>query len=255
MTPFLTSPLLSSLPYLSHGFFTRAGGVSDGLYASLNCGPGSGDDPAHVAENRRRAAHALGAERLNTLYQVHGNSVVALAADLPPGERPEGDALVTETAGIALGVLTADCAPILLADAENPLIAAAHAGWKGAQGGVVEAAVDAMKARGARRIVAAIGPCIGWESYEIGPEFLGDMLRESVTNARFFLGHREKTHFHLAGYVREKLVRSGVERVEIMAQDTYSDETRFFSNRRRNHRNEPDYGRQVSVITIKGKNT
>ena len=253
MTRPLTSPLLQAAG-VRHGFFTRQGGVSAGLYASLNAGRGSRDDPAAVAENRRRVADAMGVapEALLSCYQIH--SATALTADAPWGEdRPEADAVVTRTPGIACSALAADCAPVLLADAEAQVVGAAHAGWRGALGGVVQAAVSAMADLGARpeRMVAAVGPCIGPRSYEVGPDFL-EAFRAGARDAeRFFrpaVGDRRL--FDLPGFVLHRLREAGVARGEWIGRDTVAEEGLFYSNRRAFLRGEGDYGRLISAIVL-----
>lgn len=242
---------------ISHGFFTRLGGVSDGIYDSLNTGLGSNDDPALVAENRRRVARAMGAAEtmLVTPYQIH--SAEAVVVDGPfDGERPRADAIVTATPGVAIGVGTADCGPVLFADAEAGVVGAAHAGWKGALTGVLEATIAAMEGLGARRehIVAALGPSIGGDSYEVGPEFVERWLSADGTNARWFRPAPRDGHamFDLPGYTVERLRRTGVE-AEGLGRCTYRDEALFFSYRRATHRNEPDYGRQISAIMLEAR--
>src|SRR5687768_13073094 len=248
--PVLTSKLLD-LPGVRHAFFTRKGGVSEGLYESLNVGAGSKDDPIAVAENRRRAATHLGGE-LVTAYQVH--SATAFAVQGPWGSGPpEGDAVVTDTTGVICGVLAADCAPILLADAEARVVAAAHAGWKGALEGVAEAAIERMEAFGAKRerIVAAIGPCIGPGSYEVGPEFYDRFVAESAEASRFFVdGEGDRKMFDLPHYVLDRLQRAGIGSCEWIGQDTCADADLFFSNRRALHRGDADYGRLLSGIML-----
>lgn len=252
---FLTSPRLSSATGVRHAFFTRNGGVSGGIYRGLNCGPGSRDDADAVAENRRRAAAAfdVGPERLLTAYQVH--SARALTAFEPWGEdRPQGDAVVVGQGGMVCGALSADCAPVLLADPEARVVAAAHAGWRGALGGVVEDAVAAMTLLGARaeRIVAAVGPCIGPDSYEVGLEFL-QSFTEGVPDAeRFFRAgaSSDKRLFDLPAYVLDRLARAGVANAEWIGRDTFVEEDLFFSNRRAVHRAEGDYGRLLSAIAL-----
>jgi YfiH family protein len=245
----------SRLSGLAHGFFTRRGGVSGGLYGSLNCGPGSADAVEHVRENRARVAAALGAaaDRLLTPWQIHSPDVVAVAAPWP-GDRPRADALVTATPGLAIGVLTADCTPILFADPEARVIGAAHAGWRGALDGVIQKTVEAMERLGARRerIAAAIGPAIGPLAYEVGPEFEREFLSQTPRSSSFF--HRAaagRARFDLPGFCRARLTEAGVGAIEDTATDTYADEQRFFSYRRATHRNEPDYGRQISAIVLK----
>ncbi len=252
--PLITSPLLASLPGVRHGFFTRQGGVSTGVYESLNVGVGSRDDPDAVQENRSRAAAAFGAkpDRLLTCYQIH--SALAVVADRPWAERPEADAVVSRTPGLMLGALAADCAPVLLADPEARVVAAAHAGWKGALGGVVEAAVDAMTALGAApgRIVAAVGPCIGPESYEVGLEFLETFARGAPGSQRFFSpgAASDRRQFDLPAFVLSRLEAAGVGEAQWIGRDTYAEPDLFFSNRRALHRGEADYGRLLSAIML-----
>ena len=256
MTDPIRAPSLADLPGLRHGFFTRAGGVSEGVYASLNCGAGSKDLPELVAENRARVAAALGAaaDRLLSPYQVHSARAVTIDRPWPDGKRPEADAIVTATPGLAIGVLTADCAPVLFADPHARVIGAAHAGWRGARAGVIEAAVKAMEGLGARRasIRAVLGPTIGREAYEVGPELEAEFLTADRGQARFF--HRrpgaERPHFDLPAFVMAELVRLGLGSADSAAICTYSDESRFFSFRRTTHRKEPDYGRQISAILL-----
>ena len=251
----LTSPLLG-IPGVRHAFFTRQGGVSTGLYQSLNLGRGSRDDPAAVAENRRRAADHLGVQpgALLDCYQIH--SAVAHVALGPWGDdRPEGDAIVTAAPGLACGALSADCAPILLADAEAGVVGSAHAGWKGALAGVVQSAVDAMTRLGADagRIRAAVGPCIGPDSYQVGPEFYDRFAGELSGVDRFFRpAQGDRLFFDLPGFVLDRLSQAGVGRAEWIGADTLPDEARFFSNRRAVLRGEPDYGRLLSAIVLTG---
>lgn len=241
---------------VAHAFFGRKGGVSDGIYSSLNCGPGSGDDRAQVVENRRRAMAALApaGAKLATLYQVHGREAVVVQDAWEIGCAPKADAMVTDIPGIALGVLTADCAPVLLADAEAHVIGAAHAGWKGALVGVLESAVGAMEQLGARRdrIAAAIGPCISQASYEVGDELRAAVTESQSDNARFFVPANRTEHwqFDLGGFAREQLRRAGIEKVFPIPACTYRQEADFFSYRRATHRGEPDYGRQLSAIVL-----
>jgi YfiH family protein len=262
MMPFvqcLTSHVLSGQRRVRHGFFTRRGGVSEGLYTSLNCGPGSGDVAAHVAENRNRVMRALGfspspSMRLNTLAQVHSAEVVELREPLPEGRYPRADALVTASPGIAVGVLAADCVPVLLADTAGKAVAAAHAGWKGALGGVIEATVASMGMLGAspEHIVACVGPAIQQQSYEVGEELRARFLEADAGNGAYFRDSERGGHFlfDLSEYVMRRLLAAGVSDVERMALDTYSEEQDFFSYRRATHRCESDYGRQVSVIAL-----
>ncbi|HEX9647394.1 MAG TPA: peptidoglycan editing factor PgeF [Alphaproteobacteria bacterium] len=255
----LTDAGLAAAPGVAHGFFTRRGGVSAGVYGSLNCGLGSGDAGAAVAENRARAMAALrlGPEALVTGYQVHGIEVRIIDGNETAGERRarrHTDAAVTSAPGIALGVLTADCAPVLLADPEARVIGAAHAGWRGALAGVVEATVAAMERLGASRgaIVAAIGPCIAAESYEVGPEFPAPFLADDAASARFFAPRRSggRLSFDLAGYLAWRLGRLGLGEVGATGGDTCADDAAFFSYRRAYRRGETDYGRLLSAIAL-----
>jgi polyphenol oxidase len=243
-----------ALEGLPHGFLGRRGGVSTGVLAGLNVGLGSGDDPAAIAENRRRAAEAvLPGARLVTVFQVHSPDTVSVADPWDEAARPHADALVTDRSGLLLGILTADCAPVLLADREAGVVGAAHAGWKGALGGVVDSAVAAMERLGARRerIAAAIGPCIARASYEVDEGFLARFAAADPANERFFAGGRPGHHqFDLEAYVAHRLASAGIGRVEALGLDTYADVERFYSFRRATHRSEPDYGRQISLIGI-----
>ncbi len=241
---------------MAHAFFTRRGGVSGGVYASLNGGAGSRDAPEAVAENRARMAAALGlaADRLAVPYQVHSADAVAISGHWAPDARPRCDGVVTATGGLALGVTGADCGMILFADATARVIGAAHAGWKGALNGVVEATVAAMARLGARRgdITAALGPCIAQQSYEVGPEFVAAFAAAGEDARRFFIPGRRAGHsmFDLKAYIAERAARAGLENFEDLGLDTYADEELFFSYRRTTHRKEPDYGRLVSVIAL-----
>lgn len=248
---------LAALPGIRHGFFTRNGGVSEGIYATLNIGAGSDDKPENVRENRRRVAAALGVppQNLLTLYQVHSAHVVTVEAPLPEGERPQADGMVTAVPGLALGILTADCVPVLFADPHARVVGACHAGWKGAVAGIVRETVEAMEKLGAKRecITAAIGPCIGQASYEVGPEFHARFLEEDAGNACHFVASPRNPghwHFDIGGYVCCALQGCGVTSVNVLAKDTCLQENAFYSNRRRNLRGEPDYGRQVSAIML-----
>lgn len=241
--------------HIAHGFFTRLGGVSEGIYASLNCGPGTNDVPDNVTENRARVTHYLGAHSLNTLYQEHTATCLYIDRALP--DRPVGDALVTEVPGVAIACLSADCAPILFygekAD-RAPIIGAAHAGWGGALKGIQSATVHSMVEHGARleTIRAAIGPCIAQVSYEVKEAFARPFLIQDDANEQFFMAGRDgHLQFDLAGYNALRLALAGVKSVVITGEDTYRDEARFFSFRRATHREEPDYGRQISAIVIK----
>ena len=250
----ITHPLLA-LPGLRHGFFTRAGGVSTGIYEGLNTGVGSSDDPAAVAENRRRvAAHLGGApDDLAACFQVH--SAVARVAEAGwKGERPEGDATVTAAPGVICAVLTADCAPILLADAEAGVVGAAHAGWKGALTGIVHSTVAAMEALGARpgRIAAVVGPCIAQDSYEVGADYQDRFEHHDAGSGRFFApgATADKRQFDLPGYVLWRLEQAGVGDAAWTGDDTRADAARFYSNRRAHLNGEPDFGRLMSAISL-----
>ena len=252
MTP-LTSSTLSGVV---HGFFGRRGGVSEGVYASLNCGYGSGDDAARVRENRLRVAGRLGAreDHLITVYQVHSADVASVTTPWTRRDTPKADAMVTNVKGIALGVLAADCAPVLLADSAAGVIGSAHAGWKGAIGGVVEATVRAMETLGARpaRIRAAIGPCIGQASYEVGPEILARFAEAAAANRYFFRPSGRSGHwlFDLPGYVAARLKGLELAAVEKLNVCTYEHAEQYFSFRRTTHRGEADYGRNLSAIML-----
>lgn len=252
----IISPLLakSAGASIRHGFFTREGGVSKGIYQGLNVGLGSNDDREDVMENRRRVASWFGAplERLASLHQCHSADVL-LVDETYSGERPKADAMVSKTPGMVLGVLAADCGPVLFADAKNQIIGAAHAGWKGAFDGVLEATIEAMIAVGAERgnIVASLGPSISHRHYEVGPEFVARFVERDPAYERFFSNSKNPSHsmFDLPRFTLERLQKAGVtgENLDIC---TYPDEMRFFSYRRTTHRAEPDYGRQISAIQI-----
>jgi polyphenol oxidase len=250
----LASSLLAAIPGLRHAFFTREGGVSEGVYSHLNSGLGSRDDPSKVAENRRRMAEQMGVAppRLLNVHQVHSPDAV-VATGPWEGERPKADAIVTRAEGLAIAVTTADCGPILLVEPKARVIGAAHAGWKGALTGVLEATVAAMERLGAERngIVAAIGPMIRQPSYEVGSEFVTRFLDADAGSAVFFLPSNREGHamFDLAGFIRDRLEAAGVLMIDDLDLDTYADE-RFFSYRRSVHRNEPDYGRHLHAIVL-----
>lgn len=257
----LTTPALSALPGLRHGFFTRRGGVSEGAYASLNCSLSGQDDRERVRENRRRAMDALGlpAAALHGLTQVHGVSVAEVdAAGWAEGAGPAADAAVTRRPGVALGIVTGDCAPVLFADAEAGVVGAAHAGWRGAAAGVIEATVEAMERLGASRarVVAAVGPCIAQESYEVGPDLRDAVLsgRDGGDAARFFApgGREGRWRFDLAGYCAARLRALGLAAVEVAGADTLADEARFFSHRRRTLAGGGPLGHQLSAVALAG---
>lgn len=248
-----------ALDHLPHGFFGRQGGVSSGIYTSLNCGLGSNDSREAVLENRARVAAGLDAgvapAALVSLHQIHSATAITVETPWTPGQGPQADGMVTRQRGLALGILTADCAPILFADKAAGVIGAAHAGWKGAIGGVIEATVEAMLALGATRagIAAAIGPCIGQASYEVGPEFQTRILEQDGPDAiRFFTrpAPGSRPHFDLPGYVADRLARAQLGRVENLALDTAGDEARFFSFRRTTLAGRPDYGREIAAIAL-----
>lgn len=243
-------------PALNHGFFTREGGHSTGLYASLNCGLGSDDERQRVINNRAMVAERLdvAADRLLTAYQVHSPEV-AFVAEPFSGAPPKVDAMVTDRPGLAIGILTADCAPILFADAKAGVIGAAHAGWKGALTGILEATVAAMVVRGAKhqQIIAVVGPTISRHAYEVGPEFVARFSDEGPDNENCFHTSERAGHayFNLPAYCMKRLHKAGIGAIADVAVCTYSDEDRFFSYRRTTHRGEPDYGRQISAIALR----
>lgn len=249
---------LAALPGLRHGFFTRQGGVSEGPFTSLNIGRRSGDRPEHVAANRARAAQAIGfqPQSLVTAVQIHSPICLTAREPWPADAAPEADALATDRPSLLLGVLTADCAPVLLADAEAGVIGAAHAGWKGALGGVLEAVLETMTTLGAKpyRVTAAIGPAIAQSSYEIGPELEEHFGREDTASAPFFeaVPNSDRLLFDLKAYVASRLRRAGVEQVEILPNDTAAEEDLFFSYRRTTKRGERQFGVQLSAIGLAG---
>jgi polyphenol oxidase len=242
---------LSAVP---HGFLGRRGGVSRGLHAELNVGLGSDDDRAAVAENRSRAAHeVMPGATLVTLFQIHSADVVTVSRPFADDQRPRGDAMVTNQPGLLLGILTADCVPVLFADTHAGVIGAAHAGWKGAIGGVTDAVLGAMEALGAQRdrVRAAVGPCIARKSYEVSDEFVARFAADDQENERFFTGGKPgHAYFDIEAYVSHRLAASGVNQVEALGLDTVSDPERFFSFRRATLNREPDYGRQISMIAL-----
>ena len=252
----LQVPSLTALDGIRHAFFTREGGVSEGIYASLNGGVGSNDDRAHVAENRARMAAALGVapDALVTPYQIHSADVVVAQAPWAPDARPRADAMVTRVPGLAIGVSTADCGPVLLADPAARVIGAAHAGWRGALAGVTDAAIAAMERLGAARprIVAAIGPMIRQPNYEVGPELVAQFVAADAANDRFFQPAARTGHamFDLAGYVAARLTAAGLARVDDLGRCTYAEPALFYSFRRTTHRGEPDYGRHINAIAL-----
>lgn len=253
--PYTQAPSLARIPAIHHGFFGSRGGVSTGIYASLNAGAGSADAPGPVATNRARIAAAIGAPspaHLLSCHQYHSTDVAHAAA--PFEDNPKADAMVTDTPGLALAILTADCTPVLFADPEAGIIGAAHSGWKGALGGIAEATIEAMETLGARasRITAAIGPCIAQASYEVGPEFRDSFLTDTSASDRFFIaGKGDRMHFDLPSFIQARLTAAGLSDIETIAHDTCALADQYFSNRRRNHQGLPDYGRNASVIMLK----
>jgi polyphenol oxidase len=252
----IEAPSLSALPGIRHAFFTREGGASAGLYASLNGGLGSADDPGAVAENRRRMADHLGvaSENLVGLYQVHSADAVAVEAPWTAADRPRADAMATRSPGLALGIATADCGPVLFADAQGGVVGAAHAGWKGALGGVLDATLARMAELGAdrTRIVAVLGPTIGRDNYEVGPEFFARFVAVDGRNRDFFRPSAAPEHhlFDLPGFIGRRMAAAGIASFTSLDLCTYADEDRFYSYRRSTHRSEPDYGRLISAITV-----
>ena len=251
----IQAPSLAS-PCIRHAFFTREGGVSEGIYESLNGGIGSNDVPDKVRKNRARMAAALGVQpsHLVSCFQIHSPNVIVAETPWTRETAPRADAIVTRVPGLAVGVTTADCGPILFADAQAGVVGAAHAGWKGALTGVLEATIVAMEKLGAARsrIAAAIGPLIRQQNYEVGPEFVQRFVTEDESNGRFFVNATRIGHamFDLPGYIRIRLERAEIESVEDLGLCTYADPARFFSYRRTTHRAEPDYGRHVNAIAL-----
>lgn len=252
----VTANSLSALPGIRHAFFTRYGGVSSGIYESLNAGIASKDDAAHVAENRARMARALGVapENFVTAYQVHSPDVVVAEKPWDAASRPKVDAIVTRVPGLAIGVSTADCGPILFADEKARVVGGAHAGWRGALGGVIESTLDAMEKLGAQRanIVTALGPMIRQPNYEVGGEFFAAFMAAAKDNDRYFRAGARPDHyqFDLGGYIAMRLRRAGVDAIEDCGLCTYAEPERFFSYRRSQHRSEADYGRHVNAIVL-----
>jgi len=252
----IQSQSITALPNIRHAFFTREGGVSDGIYASLNGGLGSSDAPEKVRENRARMAAAVGVAptHLVSCYQIHSANVIVAEVPWTRENAPRADAIVTRVSGLAIGVSTADCGPVLFADGEAGVIGAAHAGWKGALTGVLEATIGAMEKLGAARarIVAAIGPLIRQPNYEVGAEFVARFSAEDGANARFFQAAAREDHamFDLPGFIKLRLERAEIKSVEDLGLCTYAEPERFFSYRRTTHRGEPDYGRHVNAIAI-----
>lgn len=254
----ITASDIESMNGVRHAFFTRDGGVSEGHFASLNCGFGSGDERERVAENRRRAVRSLGrsGDDLVTVHQVHSATALTVQSPWAPQMAPVADAMTTRTPGIVLGVLSADCAPVLLADANAGVVGAAHGGWRGLRAGVLEATLQAMIGLGAdaRAIAAAVGPCIQRDSYEVGPEFHTEFLTDDAGNGDFFVadGASGRLRFDLAGYAVRRLKDAGCGTVQCLPGDTFADEARFFSYRRNAKQGIADYGRNLSAIVLGG---
>jgi YfiH family protein len=249
--PLIPTPLIAEKFAPPHGFFTRIGGVSTGAYASLNCGLNGADAPDHVATNRARAARAISADpaALSGLVQVHGNRAIAITHPIDPSHRPQADALVTATPGLALGIITADCAPVLFSAEAGRIVGAAHAGWRGALLGVLDATIDAMRQLGASTIDAVIGPCIHQASYEVGADLHEAVCSHNPSDRQFFRAAQKPDHwqFDLPGYCAARLARAGVA-TAILSADTYADPARFFSHRRRTHEASGPGGHQISII-------
>lgn len=253
----LTVPSLTSLRGIRHAFFTREGGVSQGVYASLNGGVGSSDDAAHVAENRRRMARSLSVDgdQLATVHQIHSPDVVVAETVWSVETRPRADAIVTRMPGLAIGVTTADCGPVLFAEPKAQVIGAAHAGWRGALTGVLDATIAAMERLGADRdrMHVALGPMIRQRNYEVGPEFVQSFCEQDPANSRFFQDAERDGHalFDLAGYIAARLRRAGILQIDDIGLCTYAEPDRFYSYRRSVHRGEPDYGRHINAIVLR----
>jgi len=247
---------LEALDGIRHAFFTREGGVSSGVYEGLNGGTGSNDKPEHITENRARMAAAVGVKPENflTAYQIHSPDVVVAEKPWPQSERPRADAIVTQVPGLAIGISTADCGPVLFADPQARVLGAAHAGWRGAFGGVIESTLTAMEKLGAdrTRVVAAAGPMISQPNYEVGQELVDRFVAADPANARFFAPATRPGHamFDLPGYVVARLTAAGVRHVENLAVCTYGNPAQFYSYRRSTHRAEPDYGRHINAIAL-----
>jgi polyphenol oxidase len=256
MTGRVEAPGLAGLTGIRHAFFTRGGGVSPGIYASLNAGVGSNDDPRNVAANRARMAASLGVapEQFLTCYQIHSPDVVVADAPWSAQARPRADAIVTSRPGLAIGVSTADCGPVLFAEPQAGIVGAAHAGWRGALAGVTDATVAAMERLGAarERIVAAIGPMIRQPNYEVGPDLMDHFIAADPANRRFFAPAAREGHFmfDLAGYVAARLAAAGIGAIEDLGACTYADPAQFYSYRRMSHRREADYGRHINAIVL-----
>jgi len=252
--PIKFAPVFDGFPNINHGFFGRGGGVSGGIYDSLNAGRGSDDTPEHVKENHRRIANALGTrpEQLLCNHQIHSTKVVVATKPWQHGAQPKADAIVCKTPGLAICALAADCAPVLFADPHAGVIGAAHAGWRGALAGVTDRAIDAMVALGARRsqIRAAIGPCISKNNYEVGPEFVGEFVSDNLGNGMFFRPEGTRSYFDLKAYLARRLKRAGLRHVSAIPDCTYGQPDEYFSYRYNSHKSIADYGRNISSIII-----
>ncbi len=253
--PIKFASVFDGLPGISHGFFGRGGGVSKGKYSSLNTGRGSGDNPAHIAENRKRVARAMGTSSTHLLsnHQIHSTQVVVVEKPWTAGAEPKADAMVTRTPGLALSALSADCSPVLFADMNAGVIGATHAGWRGALAGVTDATIMAMVNLGARRknIKAAIGPCLSAKHFEVGPEFVGEFISENLGNARHFKkGDGDRSYFDIKAYLLQKLARAGVKDAVALPDCTYGAPNAYFSYRYNCHNDIGDYGRNISVIML-----
>ncbi len=252
--PVKFAPVFDGFTNISHGFFGRGGGVSKGIYASLNAGRGSDDNPKHVKENISRIANALGTKREKLLcnHQIHSTKIVVAEKPWPAGEQPKADGIVTSVANLAICALAADCAPVLFADPNAGVIGAAHAGWRGALAGVTDAAIDAMEILGAKRsqIRAAIGPCISQKNYEVGPEFVGDFVSDNLGNGVFFRSDGVQSYFDLKAYLTHRLNRAGLRHISALPDCTYGQPDAYFSYRYNIHKDIPDYGRNISAIII-----
>jgi len=256
--PYIESPLLKTIPWIKHGFFTREDGASKGIYEGRNCGPGSSDQLEHIKANRNLVLEELDALPLIPLlscYQIHSNQTITVNTPWDVYDRancPQADAMIANQEETYLGILTADCTPILFADKTQPIIAAAHAGWKGAISGIIENTISEMIKKGAKidNIVVSIGPSIAQHSYEVGQEFYDNFLKQDKTYESFFLEKENSFYFDLKAFVASKLKEAGIMHFDIQPQDTYADEKKFYSFRRTTHRSEKDYGRQISMIGI-----
>jgi YfiH family protein len=254
--PYKNSAVFDGLHGISHGFFSRHGGVSEGKYTSLNTGAGSEDNPDHITENRRRVAKAIGTSepKLLSAHQCHSTDVIIADAPWPIGERPKADAIVSKTPGIACSALAADCAPVLFADPVNRVVGAAHAGWRGALAGITDKTIEAMEVIGAKRqhIIACVGPCIGPDNFEVGPEFVEAFLTDDQASKSLFTpGKNDRSYFDINSYLIRRLLSQGIARAEALPDCTYAQNSDYFSYRHNVHKGITDYGRNISVIMLK----